>query len=76
MALSKYLVEVIVTSFQMLFQACVDVGAKPNKDYNINFDGVGWLQYSTKNGLRCSTSSTYLKIAKKNKNLKIITNAG
>ena len=57
------------------FQACVDVGAKPNKDYNINFDGVGWLQYSTKNGLRCSTSSTYLKIAKKNKNLKIITNA-
>ena len=57
------------------FQACVDVGAKPNEDYNLNFDGVGWLQYSTKKGLRCSTSSTYLKISKKNRNLKIITNA-
>ena len=57
------------------FQACIDVGAKPNEDYNINFDGVGWLQYSIKNGLRSSTSSGYLKTAKKNKNLKIITNA-
>ena len=28
-----------------------------------------------KNGLRCSTSSTYLKTSKKNRNLKIITNA-
>ena len=57
------------------FQACVDVGAKSNEDYNINFDGVGWLQYSIKNGLRSSTSSGYLKTAKKNKNLKIITKA-
>ena len=57
------------------FQACIDVGAKPNKDYNINFDGVGWLQYSIKKGLRSSTSSGYLKTAKKNKYLQIITNA-
>ena len=52
----------------MLFQACVNVGAQPNEDYNLNFDGVGYLQYSTKNGLRCSTSSTYLKTSKKKQN--------
>ena len=54
---------------------CKCEGAKPNEDYNLNFDGVGYLQYSTKNGLRCSTSSTYLKTSKKKKTLKIITNA-
>ena len=53
------------------YQACVESGAKANHDYNVKFDGVGWLQYSTKNGRRNSTSTGYLNTAKKNKNLKI-----
>ncbi len=52
------------------YQACVDTGAEPNDDYNLNFEGVGWLQYSVKNGIRSSTSS-YLKSASKYKNLQI-----
>ena len=53
------------------YQACIEAGAKANQDYNVKFDGVGWLQYSTKNGRRNSTSTGYLNTAKKNKNLKI-----
>jgi len=52
------------------YQACIDSGAKPNDDYNLKFDGVGWLQYSVKNGMRSSTSS-YLKLVQKNKHFQI-----
>ena len=57
------------------FQACIDSGIKPNEDYNVKFDGVSWLQYSTKNGLRSSTASGYLKSVRKLKNLKILKRA-
>ena len=52
------------------YQACVDTGAEPNDDYNIKFEGVGWLQYSVKNGIRSSTSS-YIKSIRKYKNFQI-----
>jgi choline dehydrogenase-like flavoprotein len=57
-------------------EACIEAGAKANDDYNAgNFEGVSWLQYSTGRGLRMSTSSTYLKAARKRANLKIETHA-
>ena len=43
---------------------------RANDDYNIKFEGVGWLQYSVKNGIRSSTSS-YIKSIRKYKNFKI-----
>ncbi len=56
--------------------ACIEAGAAPNDDYNNgNFEGVGWLQYSTRNGLRMSTASAYLKPARRRQNLNIETNA-
>jgi choline dehydrogenase len=57
-------------------EACIEAGAAPNDDYNAGkFEGVSWLQYSTCNGLRMSTASTYLKAARTRRNLKIETKA-
>ena len=57
-------------------EACIQAGAKPNDDYNSgDFDGAGWLQYSTKRGWRNSTHIGYLKPAKGRANLKIETGA-
>lgn len=56
-------------------EACVQAGAKPNDDYNLNYDGVGWLQYSTRNGRRNSTALGYLKPARGRRNLKVETHA-
>jgi choline dehydrogenase len=56
--------------------ACVEAGAAPNPDYNVGrFEGVGWLQYSTRNGLRNSTAKGYLKPARGRANLKVQTHA-
>jgi choline dehydrogenase len=56
--------------------ACIEAGAAPNEDYNDGkFEGVGWLQYSTRNGLRMSTASAYLKPARRRENLSVVTNA-
>ena len=58
------------------FNACREAGAPAAEDYNTGeFDGVSWLQYSTGNGRRISTSTGYLRPAMHRTNLDIITNA-
>lgn len=61
--------DILSTSFR---HACLQDGAKATDDYNIDFDGVSWLQYTTYNGRRSSTSTSYLKNAYKYKKLKIL----
>ena len=51
-------------------------GYARTKDFNgLNHEGFGYLQLTTRNGRRSSTSTGYLKGAKKRKNLFVIKNA-
>ena len=57
-------------------RSCNDVGVPYNDDYNgERYDGVSLLQFSTRNGVRCGTASTYIAEAKRRKNLTVITDA-
>ena len=56
-------------------EACIQMGAEANDDYNVRYEGVSWLQYSTRNGRRNSTAVGYLKPARGRDNLKVETNA-
>jgi choline dehydrogenase len=56
--------------------ACQQWGAPFNADYNgASCDGVGWMQFSIRNGLRCSTAVGYLRPAAKRANLRVMTEA-
>ena len=57
------------------FEACVEAGAERNEDYNVRYEGVGWLQYSTRSGRRNSTAVGYLDPARRRTNLKVETGA-
>jgi choline dehydrogenase len=57
-------------------KACIEAGIPENDDYNgTNFEGVGFLQQSIRNGLRCSGATAYLAPAKGRSNLTILTGA-
>lgn len=61
---------------QAFHDACREAGARAVADYNVGeFDGVSWLQYSTRRGRRVSTSTGYLKPARNRPNLHIVTHA-
>jgi len=57
-------------------RACIEAGIPENDDYNgENFEGVGFLQQSIANGLRCSGWTAYLAPARHRANLTIATGA-
>ena len=57
-------------------EACVAAGAPRARDYNVGEpDGVAPLQLSTRNGLRCSAATGYLRPARSRPNLSVITGA-
>ena len=55
--------------------ACIEAGAVASEDYNLHYEGVDWLQYSTRNGRRNSTATGYLNPARGRINLKVETGA-
>ncbi|MBI4190421.1 MAG: GMC family oxidoreductase N-terminal domain-containing protein [Betaproteobacteria bacterium] len=56
--------------------ACREAGYKQLPDYNDgNYEGAFNLQFSRRNGLRCSSSIAYLRPAQNRPNLTILTNA-
>jgi choline dehydrogenase/4-pyridoxate dehydrogenase len=63
-----------------LVQAYVDAGVAAglatNPDYNgVEQEGLGTLQYTIRNGRRCSAADAYLRPALKRKNLTLLTRA-
>jgi choline dehydrogenase len=61
---------------QGFLEACVQRGAVHNADYNAGtFEGVGWLQYNTRNGERCSAATAFLDPVRHRPNLTIRTHA-
>lgn len=57
-------------------KACIEAGIPENDDYNgERFEGVGFLQQSIANGLRCSGATAYLAPARRRPNLVILTGA-
>ena len=58
---------------EAFIEAAVQSGYPRTKDFNgLNHEGFGYLQLTTRNGRRSSTSTGYLKGAKKRKNLFVI----
>lgn len=56
--------------------ACDEAGFKRIEDYNDGtYEGAGYLQYSTRKGLRSSTAGEYLRRALKRPNLSVLTGA-
>ena len=56
--------------------SCEQAGIKRVADYNDGtYEGASYLQYSTRNGLRCSSASGYLWPANGRRNLKVMTGA-
>lgn len=61
--------------YQSFIEAGVEAGYGYTNDYNgFKQEGFGPMQMSVKEGVRCSTSYSYLNKAKKRKNLSIIKN--
>jgi choline dehydrogenase len=61
---------------QGFMDACVDMGFAKTDDYNAGaFEGVGWLQYNTRKGQRCSAATAFLDPVKRRHNLTIRTGA-
>ena len=57
-------------------EACVQTGAPRAADYNVGEpDGVAPLQLSTRNGLRCSAATGYLRPARSRPNLTVMSGA-
>lgn len=57
-------------------RACIEAGIPENDDYNgEKFEGVGFLQQSIANGLRCSGWTAYLRPVRNRPNLTILTGA-
>lgn len=54
--------------------AAEGIGIPKNEDYNAErADGVGWLQFSIRNGQRCSTAKAYLHPVTGRSNLTVMT---
>ncbi len=57
-------------------EAAQNAGYKYNPDYNgADQEGVGYFQLTTKNGMRCSSATAYLKPARKRETLEVVTKA-
>ena len=57
-------------------KACESWGSFINPDYNgENAEGAGWLQFSIRNGKRCSAAKGYLRPIKGRENLTVLTGA-
>lgn len=57
-------------------QACVQAGIPANPDYNgASYEGVGYLQFNTRRGLRVSARDAYLKPLSHNGKLQVQTGA-
>lgn len=57
-------------------EACAAEGANPTSDYNgEEYHGVAPLQFSIRNGRRCSSSVAYLRPARRRPNLHVTTDA-
>src|SRR3546814_10878837 len=60
----------------MFIEAAENIGIPRASDFNRGDQtGVGYIQQTTYNGLRCSTAVAYLRPARKRANLAIVTNA-
>ena len=56
-------------------EACIQAGIPENNDFNGETqEGVGYYQFTTKNGQRCSAAKAYLKPARNRQNLTVETN--
>ena len=62
---------------EAFLQAALELGFPRNDDFNgAQQEGAGWYQTTTRNGLRCSAATAYLKPAlKRNRNLRLVTGA-
>lgn len=61
---------------EAFFKACVQAGIPATPDYNSGqYEGVGYLQFNTKNGLRCGGREAYLRPVRRRENLHVITGA-
>lgn len=57
-------------------QSCIDAGVPATADYNgTQYEGVGYLQSNTKNGLRFGGREAYLRPARGHRNLQLRTGA-
>lgn len=72
-AVSQYEGDVITEGF---VDACVESGISRTDDYNDeSAEGVSHLQFSTRNGVRCSAARAYLLPARSRPNLSVVTEA-
>jgi len=61
---------------EAFYAGCTETGIEATKDYNAEkYEGVAYLQMSTKNGRRASTAQGYLRPARRRKNLEVKTNS-
>ena len=59
-----------------IIRAGNELGVPSNADFNgATQEGVGYYQLFTRNGLRCSSATAYLRPAQKRRNLRVETNA-
>ena len=57
-------------------RAALELGYPANPDFNgPTQEGAGWYQTTTRNGLRCSAATAYLKPALRRPNLRLVTGA-
>ena len=56
-------------------EACRELGYPLTDDYNRAMEGAGYLQLTTRNGLRCDVAKGYLKSARSRRNLTIVQGA-
>ena len=59
---------------EAFLRSAISLGIPRNPDFNANdLDGVGYCQFTQKDGRRCSTSTAYLAVARSRLNLDIWT---
>ena len=59
---------------EAFLESCVQMGIPVAEDYNgEKYEGVGYFQFSMRNGRRCSTEVGYLRDARKRSNLDVET---
>jgi choline dehydrogenase len=58
---------------EAFYQSCLELGVPSSRDYNSgDYEGVAYLQLSTRAGRRCSSASGYLRNARSRKNLVVL----
>lgn len=61
---------------EALIAGAAELGVPRNDDFNGSIqEGAGYLQLTTRNGLRCSAAVAYLRPARRRRNLTVRTNA-